>query len=94
MAKDVLRVTDGHAAYAAVAREAGISHQAVTLRAGPRIRAAVHMQKVPAYRSRLRPCWSAFHGVATLPAEPPGLALDTRRQAHPLAQVITGSYAG
>ena len=57
--KDVLLVTDGHA------REAGISHQAVNLRAGIRVRGAAHVQNVNAYHSRLRDWLRPFHGVAT-----------------------------
>ena len=65
MDKDVLLVTDGHAAYPAFAREAGISHQAVDLRAGIRVRGAAHVQNVNAYHSRLRQWMYPFHGVAT-----------------------------
>ncbi|MGK5007275.1 IS1595 family transposase [Janthinobacterium sp. LB2P70] len=63
--KDVLLVTDGHAAYRAFAREAGISHQAVNLRAGIRVQGAAHVQNVNAYHSRLRQWMGPFHGVAT-----------------------------
>jgi transposase-like protein len=63
--KDVLLVTDGHAAYRAFAREVGISHEAVNLRAGIRMRGAAHMQNVNAYHSRLRGWLSIFHGVAS-----------------------------
>src|SRR5471032_471613 len=63
--RDILLVTDGHAAYAAFARETGISHQAVNLRAGIRLRGAAHVQNVNAYHSRLRGWLSIFHGVAT-----------------------------
>ncbi|STR25766.1 Transposase and inactivated derivatives [Janthinobacterium lividum] len=63
--KDVLLVTDGHAAYRAFAREAGISHQAVNLRAGIRVQGAAHVQNVNAYHSRLRQWLGPFHGVAT-----------------------------
>ncbi|MGK5004062.1 IS1595 family transposase [Janthinobacterium sp. LB2P70] len=62
--KDVLLVTDGHATYRAFAREAGISHQAVNLRAGIRAQGAAHMQNVNAYHSRLRQWLGPFHGVA------------------------------
>ncbi|MGK5071185.1 IS1595 family transposase [Janthinobacterium sp. RT4P48] len=65
MDQDVLLVTDGHAAYAAFAREAGISHQAVNLRAGMRVRGAAHVQNVNAYHSRLRQWLRPFQGVAT-----------------------------
>jgi transposase-like protein len=63
--KDVLLVTDGHAAYRAFAREAGISHQAVNLRAGIRVQGAAHVQNVNAYHSRLRGWLRIFHGVAS-----------------------------
>jgi transposase-like protein/IS1 family transposase len=63
--KDVLLVTDGHPAYRAFARESGISHEAVNLRAGVRVRGAAHVQNVNAYHSRLRSWLSIFHGVAS-----------------------------
>ena len=65
MDQDVLLVTHGHAAYPPFAREAGISHQAVTVRAGIRVRGAVHVQHVNAYHSRLRGWLQRFHGVAS-----------------------------
>jgi hypothetical protein len=43
-----LLVTDAHAAYRAFAREAGITHEAVNLRAGIRVRGAIHVQNVNA----------------------------------------------
>jgi transposase-like protein len=63
--KDILLVTDGHAAYRAFAREAGISHQAVNVRAGIRVQGAAHVQNVNAYHSRLRGWLRVFHGVAS-----------------------------
>jgi transposase-like protein len=63
--KDVLLVTDGHAAYRAFAREAGLSHQAVNVRAGIRVQGAAHVQNVKAYHSRLRGWLHIFHGVAS-----------------------------
>ncbi|SDO14422.1 ISXO2-like transposase domain-containing protein [Janthinobacterium sp. OK676] len=63
--KDLLLVTDSHAAYRAFAREARISHQAVNLRAGIRVQGAAHVQNVNAYHSRLRQWLGPFHGVAT-----------------------------
>ena len=65
MDHDVLLVTDGHAAYRAFAREAGISHEAANLRAGIRVQGAAHVQNVNAYHSRLRAWLRPFHGVAT-----------------------------
>jgi len=63
--KDVLLVTDGHGAYRTFARAAGISHQSVNLRAGERVRGAVHVQNVNAYHSRFRQWLSRFRGVAS-----------------------------
>ncbi|MGK5079764.1 IS1595 family transposase [Janthinobacterium sp. HLX7-2] len=63
--RDILLVTDGHPAYPVFAREAGILHAAVNLRAGIRVRGTVHVQNVSAYHRRLRGWLSAFHGVAT-----------------------------
>ena len=66
---DILLLSDGQPAYPAFAREAGILHEAVNLRAGIRVRpgfaCCVHVQNVNAYHSRLRVWLSAFHGVAT-----------------------------
>ena len=62
---DILLVSDGHPAYPVFAREAGILHAAVNLRAGTRVRGTVHVQNVNAYHSRLREWLRAFHGVAT-----------------------------
>ena len=63
--RDILLVSDGHPAYAVFAREAGILHEAVNLRAGIRVRGAIHVQNVNAYHSRLRQWLRPFHGVAT-----------------------------
>jgi hypothetical protein len=49
----------------AFAREVGIMHAAVNLRAGIRVNGAVHVQNVNAYHSSLRGWLSVFHGVAT-----------------------------
>jgi transposase-like protein len=63
--RDVLLVTDGNAVYRYFALEAGISHEAVNLRAGVRTRGAVHVQNVNAYHSRFHQWLSRFNGVAT-----------------------------
>ena len=63
--RDILLVSDGHPAYPVFAREIGIQHEAVNLRAGIRVRGTVHVQNVNAYHSRLRGWLRAFHGVAT-----------------------------
>jgi transposase-like protein len=62
---DVLLVTDAHAAYRAFAREAGITHEAVNVKAGSRVRGAIHVQNVNAYHSRLRGWLLPFRGVAS-----------------------------
>ena len=62
---DVLLVTDGHPAYRAFARDAGISPEFVNLRAGERVRGAVHVQNVNAYHRRFRQWLARFHGVAS-----------------------------
>ena len=58
-------MSDSNAAYRYFARETGISHQAVKLRAGERVRGAVHVQNVNAYHRLLRDWLARFHGVAT-----------------------------
>ena len=63
--RDVLLVSDAHAAYRAFARQAGITHEAVNLQAGIRVRGAIHVQNVNAYHSRLRGWLLPFRGVAS-----------------------------
>lgn len=63
--KDTLLVTDSNASYRYFAREAGITHQSINLRAGIRVRGALHVQNVNAYHSRFREWLDRFHGVAT-----------------------------
>jgi hypothetical protein len=63
--RDILLVTDGHPAYRAFAREAGITHRAVNLSAGVRVAGAIHVQNVNAYHSRFKQWLRRFHGVAS-----------------------------
>ena len=63
--RDILLVSDGHPAYPVFAREAGILHEAVNLRASVCVRSAIHVHNVNAYHSRLRQWLRPFHGVAT-----------------------------
>ena len=63
--RDILLVSDGHPAYPVFAREVGILHAAVNLRAGIRVHGTVHVQNVNADHSRLREWLRVFHGVAT-----------------------------
>jgi hypothetical protein len=62
---DILLVTDANAAYRAFAREAGISHEAVSLRQGERARGAVHVQNINGYLRRLRQWLARFNSVAS-----------------------------
>ena len=43
----------------------GIAHQSVNLRAGERVRGAIHVQNVNAYHSRMRTWLRHFCGVAS-----------------------------
>jgi transposase-like protein len=61
----VLLVTDSHGAYRVFAREAGITHEAVNLRQGERVRGAVHVQNVNGYHRRFRQWLARFNGVAS-----------------------------
>src|ERR1700712_5002587 len=62
---DILLISDAAAAYKAFALEAGIMHTAVNLRAGVRRRAAIHIQNVNAWHTRLKRWLIRFHGVAS-----------------------------
>ena len=66
---DCLLVSDGNPSYHVFAREAGISHKAINVSIGRRVRregnAAYHVQHVNAYHGRLRQWMVRFHGVAT-----------------------------
>jgi transposase-like protein len=62
---DVLLVTDSHPAYRAFAKATGISHEAVNVSAGERVRGAVHVQNVNAYHRRFRQWLARFNGVAS-----------------------------
>jgi transposase-like protein len=65
LARDVLLVTDSHAAYPAFAHAAGIAHEAINPSAGERKRGALHIQNVNAYHSRMRAWLLPFRGVAS-----------------------------
>jgi hypothetical protein len=56
---------DKSTAYRYFARDEGITHQAVNLRAGIRVNGAIHVQNVNAYHSRLRGWLRHFNGVAS-----------------------------
>lgn len=67
--KQVLLVSDSHGAYRSFARQHGIAHEVVNLRAGVRVRrgaaGAIHVQNVKSYHQRFRQWLSRFRGVAS-----------------------------
>jgi transposase-like protein len=65
LARDVLLVGDAARAYQAFARQAGISHQMVNVKAGIRARSAVHIQGVNGWHSRFKTWLRRFNGVAS-----------------------------
>jgi transposase-like protein len=66
LGSDTLLCTDGSPAFKAMAKEAGIPHQALHLKAGVRVKERIfHIQNVNAYHSRLKGWIRRFHGVAT-----------------------------
>ncbi|MBB3219266.1 IS1595 family transposase [Pseudoduganella umbonata] len=65
LAKDVLLVTDGANAYKTFARQAGVTHEAVNVRAGIRARGAIHIQGVNGWHSRFKTWLRRFNGVAS-----------------------------
>lgn len=62
---DSLLVSDANPTYHAFAREVDLTHEAVNLSLGVRVRGAYHVQNVNAYHSRLKFWLARFHGVAT-----------------------------
>jgi transposase-like protein len=65
LASDVLLVSDGNPTYRYFAQDKGITHDAINLSAGERVKGAIHIQNVNAYHGRLKQWVSRFHGVAT-----------------------------
>ncbi|QBI04938.1 IS1595 family transposase [Pseudoduganella albidiflava] len=65
LAPDVLLVTDAAKAYQAFAKQAGITHEAINVRAGIRARGALHIQGVNGWHSRFKTWLRRFNGVAS-----------------------------
>jgi transposase-like protein len=65
LAPDVLLVTDAARSYQAFARRAGITHEAVNVKAGIRARGAIHLQNVNGWHSRFKTWLRRFNGVAS-----------------------------
>jgi transposase-like protein len=62
---DVLLISDGAAAYRHFAAQAGITHEAVNVRAGVLARGAIHLQNVNSWHSRFKSWLVRFRGVAS-----------------------------
>ncbi|SDD43225.1 Transposase [Massilia sp. PDC64] len=62
---DVLLISDGAVAYRRFAKQAGIMHEAVNVKAGVRARGAIHIQNVNSWHSRFKSWLVKFRGVAS-----------------------------
>ncbi|WP_322402020.1 IS1595 family transposase [Massilia luteola] len=62
---DVLLISDGAVAYRRFAEQAGVTHEAVNVKAGIRARGAIHIQNVNGWHSRFRSWLVRFRGVAS-----------------------------
>ncbi|GGY55662.1 IS1595 family transposase [Pseudoduganella albidiflava] len=65
LAADVLLVTDAAKAYQAFAKQAGITHEAINVRAGVRARGALHIEGVNGWHGRFKTWLRRFNGVAS-----------------------------
>ncbi|WP_306396242.1 IS1595 family transposase [Telluria beijingensis] len=65
LAPDTLLISDGAAAYPVFARNQGIAHEALNLRAGQRARGALHLNHVNGWHSRFKRWLVRFHGIAS-----------------------------
>jgi len=62
---DVLLISDSAIAYRDFAIQAGITHEAVNVKAGVRARGAIHVQNVNSWHSRFKSWLVRFRGVAS-----------------------------
>jgi hypothetical protein len=62
---DVLLISDGAVVYRHFAAQAGITHEAVNVKAGVRARGAIHIQNVNGWHSRFKSWLVRFRGVAS-----------------------------
>ncbi|WP_322403154.1 IS1595 family transposase [Massilia luteola] len=62
---DVLLISDGAVAYRRFAEQAGVTHEAVNVKAGIRARGAIHIQNVNGWHSRFKSWLVRFRGVAS-----------------------------
>jgi len=63
--KDALLVTDGNNIYPPCAAALGVSHQALNLSAGERVRGELHIQTVNSRHERLKTFLRRYRGIAT-----------------------------
>ena len=62
---DALLVSDSNPTYEAFCKAENITHEAINLSQGQRVKGAYHVQNVNAYHSRFKSWLDHFHGVAT-----------------------------
>jgi len=62
---DVLLISDSALSYRHFARQAGIMHEMVNIKAGVRARGAIHLQNVNAWHSRFKSWLVRFRGIAS-----------------------------
>jgi hypothetical protein len=62
---DVLLISDSALSYRHFAEQEGISHEAVNVQAGVRVRGAIHLQNVNAWHSRFKSWLVRFRRVAS-----------------------------
>jgi hypothetical protein len=65
LAADALLISDAARAYRAFAKRTGISHEIVNVRAGMRVRGALHIQGVNGWHGRFKTRLRRFNGVAS-----------------------------
>jgi len=63
--KDALLVTDGARVYPVCADKLGVSHEALNLSAGERVRGSLHIQTVNSRHERLKTFLRRYRGIAT-----------------------------
>jgi len=65
LAPDALLISDSARAYVGFATRAGISHEAINVRAGERARGVIHLNNVNGWHSRFKTWLRRFNGVAS-----------------------------
>jgi len=65
LAPDVLLISDLAADYRLFARDAGIAHEAINLRAGIRARGAIHLNHVNGWHARFKTWLRRYNGIAS-----------------------------